>query len=157
MKTRRLGVALAVALGLVAGCDKKDGTNLCAAYACLNRATLTGIAAVSTPPTLLDVSFCSQGVCQKGLVDVAQDPTAAACATWDSSSVCLKPIDGGLDVDATWEYGIMDEPPPDGTEYQLQLIDHGTGDALLDVTRTTSYELTRVDNCHRCWYAEMSL
>ncbi|HXK19439.1 MAG TPA: hypothetical protein VNG33_16625 [Polyangiaceae bacterium] len=156
MKTRSLGAVLAVVVGLVGGCEKKEDVKMCAAYACGNGAKLTGTTAVSTPPTLVDVSFCSDG-CKQGLVDVAQDPTLAACATWGQSSVCLKPSDGGLDVEATWGYDTMGDPPPDGTEYRLTLTDHVTGQTLLDVTRTTRYELTRVDNCHRCWYAEMSL
>jgi hypothetical protein len=150
---KSLGLALGWLLVGLAACGPSD---VCLDYACVNAAKLSGTVTVSAPPTQVDVSFCSQSECHTGSVDLSQSE-AQSCAYWDGSSVCITAKETALEVTAVWDYRESEAPPPDGTEYHLQLTNHETGDSLLDAKRTTSYAITREDSCHRCFSgAEMS-
>jgi hypothetical protein len=157
MNTRKLGAALIVVVGLVSGCREGEESHICAGWACDNRVTLTGSVEVSTQPTLVDVSYCSPDDCQSGIVDITRATvTTPACGQWNQSTVCLTATDAGLEVLASWGGG-GENPPVAIAEYHLELVDHQTGEVLLNTTRHTSYEVKQVDDCHRCWHAEMSL
>ena len=154
MKTRGIAAGLALALGFVCGCDDAIACNV---DACASSARLTGSVPVSTLPTLVDVSLCSQDVCQRALIELKPDPTQQSCTPGNLARVCLLPSDGRLFVTATWPYGEGEQTPRDGTSYQLQLTNHSTGASLVDVTRSVSHWRTSDDACHHCFYAEMSL
>ena len=147
-----MGVTLGTVMLLAAACGSAD--QVCLAYACANMAELTGSVSLPATTTQVDVSFCSQGKCHTGLIDWSA-PTGArsGCTAMpqEDSEVCLKPNGDSFDLRAVLGVTGDNGPPPPSTEYHLTLVDHATGEMLLDVTRTMTYGVTREDNCHTCW------
>ncbi len=153
MQKWRMGGWLWGVLALLGGCG--DTTEECLNYACANAAHLAG--AIDAPPELglVDVHFCSEGGCNDILVDVVAEPLQ--CVRAAPSMVCFRPSGSKLEVDASWSYGESDDPPKNGTVYELRLTNHETGEVLLDQAPKATFRVTREDNCHRCWSAEIDL
>ena len=159
MARRYSEVWLAAATVLLLGCADGDGgggDEMCAAYACINGPNLHGTLTVAPELNLLDVRFCEDSACRSGLVDL-QASTSMPCLMADPASVCLSLSGDLLTIDAGWRYAGNASLPQNRPAYQLVLTDHATGEVLLDETRTATFEVTREDNCHRCWGAELAL
>ncbi len=67
--------------------------------------------------------------------------------------VCLSPVDGGWQLYGQWLFWDITEKPESTEEYHLRIVEKETQQVLLDQSTAVQYELTRVDDCHRCWGA----
>jgi hypothetical protein len=161
-----IGAALLVGVGsLVAassGCSSLDGgTEQCLGYACLNAATLTGSVTVAKPPASVEVRYCGKLGCVDDTLELAP-PGETACTSGNSGrfedGVCLTlQRTGMLQIEATLTSHDDGSLPPDGEEYSLEIVDAVSGETLVEQSRAADYEVTRRDNCHVCWKAEMAL
>jgi len=147
-------------LGPLVGAACSDATpdTTCATYACLNDAHLSGTAVLSAEATLVDVQLCVDDVCHRGTIDRAGSDAGEPCLSWNvRSHVCLVPRGkpGTISVDVVSEFA-YDVAPHDAS-IRLLLTDHDSGSTLLDETRPATHEITREDNCHRCWQATATL
>jgi hypothetical protein len=151
MARRLLRTWIGTSLALLAGCGDET---VCLLYACVNSVKLSGT--VEVPPDLsqVDALFCEDGNCQQVAVDL-KATSMQDCQPW-STNACLTLTGSQLGVVAVWRHTEGDDPPH-GRPYRLQLTDHATGKVLVDETRTAEADVTREDNCHVCWNAEMKL
>lgn len=157
--------ALAGATLLVAasgGCSSLDGgSEECLNYACINAATLKGSVAVADAPTSVEVRYCGTSGCVEGTLELA--PSGETACTGGASArfedgVCLTlQQTGRLEIEAKLTRNDDGTVPPDGEVYTLELVDAASGETLVDESRDADYEVTRRDNCHVCWKAEMEL
>src|SRR5690242_3766785 len=88
-------------IALLVACSSDDQT--CAAYACINEVRITGTVSLPTMPAAVDASFCSEGRCHTGTIDLTTG--AESCAQWDLSGVCLKPASDAFLLTAVWATG----------------------------------------------------
>ena len=142
---------------IASGCSDTD-SGVCATYACVNEALLSGNASLGREATLVDVQLCVDDVCHEGPIDLSAPDGGAPCLNWDGlSHVCLTRSDdsGAITVDAVAEFA--PNVTPHDASVRLVVTDHDTGGTLLDETRSTTHEITREDNCHRCWQAKATL
>jgi hypothetical protein len=113
-------------------------------------------AKLEVAPTIeaVDVRYCEGSACRDVLLEL---PAASAleCKDAEPASVCVGLRGAQLEVEARWLYDETAHEPKDATSYQLVVSDHATGDVLFDEERTAKFEVTREDNCHRCWDAEL--
>ncbi len=142
------------------GCSDETEEQPCASYACVNAAALSGPVLLSDSVLRVDAKYCRVGgECVEGAIELEKLAVARqlCTATEIASYVCLsRDPQGEWEVNARFALG-DGKPRPDGDEYTLTVVDADSGDVLVDVTRVADYEVTRQDNCHLCWGAEMSL
>lgn len=156
---RGSGVAGALLLAfatLGSGCSSES----CPLYGCANPVTLLGNVVVAKEVTDVDFRFCVDKQCNEGSIELAQGNARMPCASWDltGSRVCLthssEPQSFTLRADSVAHP--ENEHPPDFS-VQLELVDHATGEVLLDETRIAKASVQRTDHCHHCWSAEATL
>jgi hypothetical protein len=153
-----IGASLLALAALTGGCYAMQ----CAAYACANRVGLTGSVVVPKQVTVVDFRFCAERKCNEGSLDLAEQDARSPCASWDltGSKVCLtKPSETeSFALKAEYTDFPEREDPPD-VRMQLRLVDHATGDVLLDETRTARAQSRSndTDECHECWDATATL
>jgi hypothetical protein len=161
-----VGAALLVGVSsLVAAssaCGSLDGgSDECLDYACLSVATLRGSVAVAKPPASVEVRYCGKRGCVDDTLELAP-PGETACTSGNSGrfedGVCLTLQQTGmLQIEATLTSHDDGSVPSDGEEYSLEIVDGASGETLVEQSRDAYYEVTRRDNCHVCWKAEMAL
>lgn len=132
-----------------------DDQETCLTYACVNGTYLRTTLEVAAEVGAIDIRYCEGSVCREGSVDLRAS-ASLECMSIDPASVCLSLQGTQLEINAGWVYGESAHEPKDGTAYQLVVSDHATGDVLLDEKRTAKFKVTREDNCHRCWGAELT-
>lgn len=146
----------------IGGCRSlDDGSEECLDYACINAATLKGSVAVAVAPTSVEVRYCGKPGCVEGTLELAP-PGETACTGGASArfedGVCLTlQQTGRLEIEAKLTRNDDGTVPPDGEVYTLEIVDATSGETLVDEARDADYEVTRRDNCHVCWKAEMEL
>jgi hypothetical protein len=142
---------------LGAACSDATPEVPCATYACFSDALLSGNASLSAEATLVDVQLCIDGFCHQGTIDRNAPDAGEPCLTWNERShVCLAPRGPNtVAVDVVSEFAY--DAVPHDTSIRLLLTDHDSGSTLLDETRAAPHEITREDNCHRCWQASATL
>jgi hypothetical protein len=152
-------VALLFALAALAG----GCATQCALYDCLNRVVLTGSVVLPKEVSVVDFRFCAENKCNEGSIDLLDGNARVPCASWDltGSKVCLNKKAGEPDsfaVDAESSPFPEREDPPE-VSVQLRLVDHATGEVLLDETRTAKSQSSsnNTDDCHECWGATATL
>jgi hypothetical protein len=163
--TRGARTCLWLVLLGVPGCVSSEDAGageVCATYACINAAVLSGVVEVPTETTQLRVKYCSEQGCVDGTVDIAGLGSSAACTgealpAWGDSVCFTRSMDGAVQVQAQLTRQDDQSLPPDGESYTLEIFDAESGESLLEETRAADYETTRRDNCHWCWRAELSL
>jgi hypothetical protein len=151
-------VAISLAL---AGCDVGMGET-CAAYACINNAETVGSFEVPDTVKVVDTEYCSEAGCVEGSVDLSELGAEAACireyySPWEDGICFTRADDGTLQLSANLTRNDTGTLPPDGERYTVRVVDHDSGQVLLEQTREADYEVTRQDNCHLCWNAQMTL
>jgi hypothetical protein len=147
---------LAALLG--AGCGQTDPDTTCATYACVNDAHLAGNAELSSDSALVDVKLCIDDFCHEGTIDRMASDAGDPCLTWGSRSrVCLAGASASSSVSVEVVSQFPDSDAPHDASMHLLLTDHDSGRTLLDETRSAVHEITREDNCHRCWQATATL
>lgn len=172
MNGQRNRVLMRVALGGIllslvgapacAGGGSEGAGEICATYACINAAVLSGTVAVPAETTQLRVKYCSEESCVDGVVQLGAAGAAGACTdeplpAWGDSVCFTRSTDGAVQVQAQLTRLDDESLPPDGERYTLEIVDVDSGETLLDETREADYETTRRDSCHWCWRADMSL
>jgi hypothetical protein len=135
---------------------------VCPTYACLNGAQLQGTAKVAETVTMVDAEYCSELGCVDGTVDLAAASAEPVCtqqhaAPYDDAVCFRRSAAGELEVKANLTRAEDGTLPADGERYTLRVVDHDSGEVLIDETRRADYEVTREDTCHVCWSADMAL
>jgi len=163
LKWRGQCVAASAVLLLFALLSGGCWSRQCAAYECSNGVGLTGNVVVAKEVTVVDFRFCAERKCNEGSIDLAGGNARTPCATWDllGSKVCLTNTTGepgSFALEAESSSFPEREDPPD-VSVQLRLVDHATGDVLLDETRTAKARSSsnNTDDCHECWGATATL
>lgn len=152
----------AVILAAIPSCGAHDDDDeSCATYACLNTVKLSGALSLPEGAAHIDAKYCrAEHSCVEGELDLAGLGTEPSCITsggFDDDVCISRSARGQLQVEASLYLEDAAELPPDGERYRLLLVDHDSGEVLLDEARVADYEVTRQDSCHLCWDASMRL
>ncbi|HKY37287.1 MAG TPA: hypothetical protein VJN18_15190 [Polyangiaceae bacterium] len=146
----------------ISACDSVTAEE-CLAYACVNEARLTGEVEQPEGTELVDARFCSDAIgCVEGLVDLRELDSGEVCTGNNpepyAGRVCFsRASEGGLSIEAALSRTDDGTVPKDGETYTLRVVDHDSEVVLVESQSSADYEITRQDNCHVCWAAEMSL
>jgi len=165
MRMKRCGLNGVVGAVLLAFAVLAGGclSHQCAAYNCRNQVVLTGSVVVPKEMSVVDFRFCAENKCNEGSIDLAEGNAQTACASWDltGSKVCLtnttsEPESFALRAESS-PFPEREDPPD--VSVQLRLVDHATGEVLLDETRTAKAQSSAnsTDDCHECWGATATL
>ncbi|MGC4087915.1 MAG: hypothetical protein QM756_08465 [Polyangiaceae bacterium] len=145
----RAGGAL---VGVIAGC--REESEYCLLYWCGSSVRLTGTVQVSDGVQSVDATYCSPTRCIEKLIDVRVLPTA--CPQVYQDEICLvHPASGGLSVDASYFHEHDDWPIVE--TFTFTLVDHATGESLIDQSYMAHNVISREDNCHRCSDASITI
>lgn len=154
-------LSMAAALA-VAGCDSEADEEACPTYACINDAKLEGRLTVTEAVKVVEAEYCSEAGCVAGTVELEGAETQPACThdgsePWGDGICFTRTAPDELELSATLTRTEDGTLPPDGEGYTLRVVDHDSGEVLLDEAREADYEITRQDVCHVCWSADMAL
>ena len=155
MRTKWGGwIAVLVAfVALIGGCSTQ-----CDASLCIESAGLSGSITIAKGVTGIDSRLCVGSTCTKGSVDLAEVDADTRCPSWEfRPQVCLTKTSDPR------TFRLMAVAPIDPREIvhdlpmHLTLVDHASGDVVLDETRTAKANIWRSDECQVCWSAEATL
>jgi hypothetical protein len=134
--------------GLI-GCNPST----CLDYACFPQAQLHGSVVIPSSVTMIQAEYCAADDCRQETFEAT--PTEA-CPVGETG-ICLNGDGETRSLTVTWTGSNM--PRPQDTPYSIKLIDHNTGQVLLDETRRlTGHVGSQLDECHDyCWRAEAEL
>jgi len=153
----------AIKLGLAAllgafGCNE-EAPPPCPAHGCINTAKMSGTVVVDAEIHALDTRFCFETDCRDGAIgfDITTGEPCTTSLANDPWVCAQREGDRAISLRATWPFSEPEyRAPPDGSSFRLLLSDRGSGQVLLDVTRSATYEAEGEDGCPRCWRAEMT-
>jgi hypothetical protein len=162
MKWRGFGAAANAMLFLFAALDGGCVSRQCDPYGCVNAASLSGNVVIAKEVTVVDYRLCVGSTCKEGAIDLAQVDASTACSLWSLSrtkpELCLAKSNDSdtFALSAFSQQFPENEDPPDIT-FEVKLVDHVTGRALLEEMRIAKSRVTSNDDCHACWGAEATL
>jgi hypothetical protein len=141
------GWAGGLGLLLLLGCTERA----CLDYGCMPRARLHGDVQLPAGVKTIDAEYCAADDCKQ----VELDATSTAPCSAPDDGVCLSGEGEKRALSVTWPNG----DSPRNKPYSIKLVDHDTGQILLDETRTmTGHVGPQQDDCHDdCWSAEAEL
>ena len=143
MKRRGWEVRVA-ALLLLGSCEPHE----CLDYGCAPQARLHGNVQVPASVKLIDAEYCAADDCKQSELDAA---LTTPCSNFEDA-VCLSGQGETRALDVVWHGG----DSPRNKPYSIKLVDHDTGQVLLDETRSMTGRVgAQLDDCHDdCWVAE---
>jgi hypothetical protein len=150
------GAASAIALlfaALSGGCSSQ-----CNASLCIGSASLSGSIVIPKGATGIDSRLCVGITCTEGSVDFAEVDAGIPCSPWEfRARVCLTKASDPETFDLSAVSPIRLSEMPHDLSIHLTLVDHASGEVLLDEKRTAKADVRGSDECQVCWSAGATL